>query len=144
MADGHGGTRPGAGRPKGVMNRRTSEAIDAVAERFPEWSPLLHMAAVANDTSLPADLRLDAAKAAAPYVHARPRPVEMEPEAVIAYEAALAGAVARARLSAEVDVVEQRPGLAERLERARRRLEEGATIVVATGVPRAPDEGSTS
>lgn len=69
-----GGARDGAGRPKGKPTlRRAAEAIAAVAEAHPGWSPVLHFAAVANDKDLPLEIRLDAAKAAAPYLHARPR-----------------------------------------------------------------------
>lgn len=66
---GHGGSRPGAGRPKGSVNRRTRELQERVEASG--LSPLDYMLSVMADTSLDQAMRLDAAKSAAPYVHAR-------------------------------------------------------------------------
>lgn len=116
----HGGKRSGAGRPAGSLNKRSTKAIEAVAERYPGWSPLLHFAAVANDETLPPDIRLDAAKAAAPYIHPRPKPSELYPDAAIALEKRLAevraGAVAK-------ETLDPLSGLGDRLERAFKRLQ---------------------
>lgn len=113
----HGGKREGAGRPPGSLNKRSVEAIAEVAERFPDWSPLLHMAQVANDPDLPPEIRLDAAKAAAPYVHAKAKPVELDPGAYVA----LQQAVMQAKIEATAETI-SRPGLAERLARAKARV----------------------
>jgi len=129
-----GGARPGAGRPRGSLNKRSVEAIEAVGEMFPDWSPLQHFAAVANDQTLDPVIRLDAAKAAAPYLHARPKPVEMEPDAVVELETRLLQAKVEAAATS-VSV----PGLAERLQRARARMQ----IIVETGCNRAPDDPAT-
>lgn len=64
-----GGARPGAGRKPGVPNRRTQENI-AKAEAS-GLMPLEYMLSVLRDESLPHDARMDAAKNAAPYVHAK-------------------------------------------------------------------------
>lgn len=83
MSDGHGGSRPGAGRPRGSRNRRTMDEIDRVYEMFPDWSPLMHFARVANDPNITEEMRLDAAKAAAPYMHAKAKPMEMFPDELV-------------------------------------------------------------
>ena len=66
-----GGKRPGAGRKAGVPNKRTRE-LQAMAERAPdEGTPLEFLTATYRDNTVPFDLRLEAAKAAAPFVHPR-------------------------------------------------------------------------
>lgn len=114
----HGGKREGAGRPRGSVNRRSLEAIEEVAARFPDWSPLSHCAAVANDESLPVDVRLDAAKAALPYVHPRLKGVDRDPEAAIEIERR----ISEARASAFAKHLPL-DALADRLARASREPE---------------------
>ena len=126
-----GGARPGAGRPRGSLNKRSVEAIEAVAEQFPDWSPLQHFAAVANDETLDPMIRLDAAKAAAPFIHPRPKSVELDPDALVELERRLV----RVKLEATAQLMTERPDIAERLERAAQR-----EIVVITGVERAPND----
>jgi hypothetical protein len=81
-----GGKRPGAGRKKGVPNKRTAE-IQAEVEATGE-TPLAFMLRVmrteaSNDIEDPRlmqsilEMRFEAAKAAAPYVHARLAAVEL-------------------------------------------------------------------
>lgn len=81
-----GGKRPGAGRKKGVPNKRTAEVQRAVEESG--ITPLAFMLEIMRtkpgddieDPRLLTDmlaLRFEAAKAAAPYVHARLSSVEM-------------------------------------------------------------------
>lgn len=65
----YGGARPGAGRPKGGANRINDEARKKALEG--ETSPLEYLLGVMRDQRQTAAFRLDAAKAAAPYVHAR-------------------------------------------------------------------------
>ena len=127
----HGGARPGAGRPPGSLNKRSVEAIEKVAEAFPDWSPLQHFATVANDETLDPAIRLDAAKAAAPFMHPRPKAVELDPDALVELEARLV----QVRLEAQDKLLLGNPGLADRLQRAKERV-----IVVETNVPRAPDD----
>lgn len=123
-----GGARDGAGRPKGKPTlRRAAEAIAAVAEAHPGWSPVLHFAAVANDKDLPVEIRLDAAKAAAPYLHARPKSVELDPEALVELESQLV----RARLDAVAQASQVVPGIGERLQRAMQRAAAEAALEMA-------------
>ena len=64
-----GGARPGAGRKKGGANRINDEARKKALEGA--TSPLEYLLEVMRDESQDDARRLDAAKAAAPYVHAR-------------------------------------------------------------------------
>lgn len=69
-----GGTRAGAGRPKGMPNKRTAEkAAEVEASGL---TPLDYMLSVLRDESRDPDDRMDAAKAAAPYVHAKLASIE--------------------------------------------------------------------
>src|SRR5690606_13683850 len=113
----HGGKREGAGRPKGSLNRRSLAVIEEVAERYPHWSPLLHLASVANDETLDPEIRLDAAKAAAPYCHAKLRPVVADADELVELE----GRIAAVRAKATVKEITGFGGLAERLKRAKER-----------------------
>jgi hypothetical protein len=64
-----GGARPGAGRPKGGANRINDEARrQALAGG---QSPLEFLMSVMRDDELPLERRVDAAKAAAPFIHAK-------------------------------------------------------------------------
>ena len=119
----HGGKREGAGRPPGSLNKRSLAAIEAVAARYPGWTPLLHFAVVANDESMPAELRLDAAKAAAPYIHPRPKPTEHDPEALVELEKRVAEARARAVAKEGINPLS---GLGARLDRAIKRLDDSS------------------
>jgi hypothetical protein len=69
-----GGLRPGAGRKPGVRNKRTAEKVAAVEASG--LTPLDYLLTVMRDELLDRDARVDAAKAAAPYVHARLAAVE--------------------------------------------------------------------
>ena len=67
-----GGCRPGAGRPKGTKNRRTDmleEANRMAAETG--ITPLEYLLKIMRDDEEDQAVRMDAAKAAAPYCHAR-------------------------------------------------------------------------
>lgn len=78
-----GGARKGAGRPKGVPNRRTKH----LAEKFQtdKKCPAEALARIAQQAELDGDTRLavDAWKALLPYVHAKPKAIESDPEAVL-------------------------------------------------------------
>lgn len=69
-----GGARPGAGRKAGIPNRKTAELIEKVAQSG--LTPLEYMLSVMRDESCNRETRLDAAKAAAPYVHPRLATIE--------------------------------------------------------------------
>lgn len=93
----HGGARPGAGRKKGVPDRKTAETQRMAEESG--MTPLEYMLKVMRQPDLPNELppdadakdvlryreavarhdafRMDAAKTAAPYVHAKLSTVEM-------------------------------------------------------------------
>lgn len=69
----NGGARPGAGRKKGGHNRLTEEAV---AKANDGLSPLDFLLTVLRDETNEKPVRIDAAKAAAPYVHAKLQPVD--------------------------------------------------------------------
>lgn len=70
-----GGVRPGSGRKAGVRNKKTAEVLKAVEESG--LTPLDYMLSVMRDPLQEDDKRLDAAKSAAPYVHAKLSSIEM-------------------------------------------------------------------
>ena len=70
-----GGQRPGAGRPKGSTNNRSLANIEQVMATG--MTPLEYLASVYQDVEADEAKRIDAAKAAAPYVHAKLNSVEM-------------------------------------------------------------------
>lgn len=69
----HGGKRPGAGRKAGSATTRTREIANAVAEGL---TPLEYLASIYRDPNVDEARRIDAAKAAAPYVHAKLSAIE--------------------------------------------------------------------
>lgn len=66
---GHGGARPGAGRPAGAPNTESARIRDEIA--YAGLTPLEFMLRIMRDEGADEAKRLDAAKAAAPYVHPR-------------------------------------------------------------------------
>ena len=82
-----GGSRPGAGRKPGAPNKATQERQKAVAESG--MTPLDYLLSVMRDTEMDTDGRLEAAKAAAPYVHPRLAAVELSGGVSISHEEAL-------------------------------------------------------
>lgn len=70
-----GGPRPGAGRKKGGHNKLTEEAV---AKANDGLSPLDYLLDVMRDTEADEARRIDAAKAAAPYCHAKLQPVDKD------------------------------------------------------------------
>lgn len=62
-----GGKREGAGRKKGVPNKKTQEQVDAI--KATGLTPLEYFASIYQDEEQTESTRLDAAKAAAPYIH---------------------------------------------------------------------------
>ncbi len=64
-----GGKRPGAGRPKGVKNKKTQERLKRIKSEG--ITPLDYMLQVMRDESEETSARMDAAHKAAPYVHAK-------------------------------------------------------------------------
>lgn len=70
-----GGARPGAGRKPGVPNKRTAETAAAVEASG--LTPLAYLTSLYRDEGNDLSVRFEAAKAAAPYVHAKLAAVEM-------------------------------------------------------------------
>lgn len=71
-----GGARPGAGRKKGGRNKLTQEAVERAASSG--ILPLDYLLQVMRDAGADEARRIDAAKAAAPYVHAKLQPVDKD------------------------------------------------------------------
>jgi hypothetical protein len=69
-----GGKRLGAGRKKGIPNRASAERQAAI--QASGLTPLEYMLTTMRDESKPEAVRLDVAKAVAPYVHPRLASVE--------------------------------------------------------------------
>ena len=74
-AGNRGGVREGAGRKVGTRNKRTAELIASIEETGE--TPLEFMLGVMRNVKLSSDTRLDAAKSAAPYVHAKLQSLEV-------------------------------------------------------------------
>lgn len=74
----HGGRREGAGRKPGSLTQKTREIAEAVAKEG--ITPLEYMLNMLRDEAQPPEVRMDAAKSAAPYVHARLAAVELSGE----------------------------------------------------------------
>lgn len=75
MANGHGGARSGAGKPRGAKRRITEEAIERAADGE---TPLEYMLRIMRDRGQADDRRDKMAIAAASYMH--PRAVEVSGE----------------------------------------------------------------
>lgn len=69
-----GGARKGAGRPKGSLNRRSTEALAAAAEQG--IMPVEYMLQVLRDENADPQRRAWAAEKSAPYLHPRPAPLD--------------------------------------------------------------------
>jgi hypothetical protein len=70
----HGGPRSGSGRKKGSPNKLAAEAVEEAVDRVKKamgegFTPLEHLLFVMRDEQNEVGVRLEAAKAAAPYVH---------------------------------------------------------------------------
>ena len=70
----HGGARAGAGKPKGSVSKFTDEARAQAAAGG--LMPLDYLLSLLRDDSKSQELRIDVAKAAAPYLHARLASIE--------------------------------------------------------------------
>jgi hypothetical protein len=82
----HGGKRTGAGRPAGAATKRTREIADRAAEEG--ITPLEYMLNLLRDEQGDPTVRFEAAKAAAPYMHARLSSIEADVN-ISGHEAAL-------------------------------------------------------
>lgn len=70
----NGGKRPGAGRKPGSKNKATLAREQAIAESG--MTPLQYLLSIVQDVKQEQTARVDAAKAAAPYVHPRLASIE--------------------------------------------------------------------
>lgn len=85
------GSSPGerrGGRRKGTPNKKTAEHIQKVAASG--LTPLDYLLSVMRDTSEALEARLEAAKAAAPYVHPRLSTIAMSGKMTLSHEERLA------------------------------------------------------
>lgn len=80
MSD-RGGKRQGAGRPKGMPNKKTEAVIQAIQETG--MTPLEYLTSIYQSEAVDEKSRIEAAKAAAPYVHAKLSNVEMNSNVTI-------------------------------------------------------------
>ena len=71
-----GGARVGAGRPTGARNRRTEELTREIEESG--LTPLAYLLSIFRDEDKDEKIRLEAAKAAAPFAHAKLSAVDMD------------------------------------------------------------------
>lgn len=83
----HGGARTGAGRKPGASTKMNEEARQQAL--VGGISPLDFMLKILRDNTQTADARFEAAKAAAPYVHARLAAVEHSGDMTLRHEDAL-------------------------------------------------------
>ena len=65
-------------RPKGVPNKNKQALLVAIQARFPEYNPIIEMAAIANDPEVPLDMRFAAHKEVAQYVEPKRKAVEVD------------------------------------------------------------------
>lgn len=71
----NGGARPGSGRKPGATNKRTAELVKAAEAGG--IMPLDYMLSIMRNPEADKDMRMDAAKAAAPYLHAKLASIEV-------------------------------------------------------------------
>jgi hypothetical protein len=79
--------RKTGGRKKGVANRRTQEIADKAAANG--LLPLDYLLGVMRDEGIELAVRMEAAKAAAPFLHHRLQSTETKIEGLMTYEKAL-------------------------------------------------------
>lgn len=77
----HGGKRPGAGRPPGSVTTKTREVADALV--LGDVTPLEYMVGVMRGEREYEPEKFEAAKAAAPYMHARLAAIEHKGEVAV-------------------------------------------------------------
>jgi hypothetical protein len=83
----HGGRRPGSGRKKSGTNRLDTEARQQAMESG--ISPLDYMLSIMRHPDSTAAQKMEAAKGAAPYVHARLAHIEKETDVTVSFVARL-------------------------------------------------------
>lgn len=68
-----GGARPGAGRPKGSLNKKHADMLASISETG--QTPVEYMLSIMRNEQADTRDRAWAAEKAAPYIHARPAPM---------------------------------------------------------------------
>jgi hypothetical protein len=66
-----------AGRKKGTPNKRTAELLDILSSKWPDYHPVVAMAALANDETVEIELRFQAHKEVAQYVAPKRKAIEV-------------------------------------------------------------------
>lgn len=84
-----GGKRPGAGRPKGSKDKRSSK-IEKAARLHGGLTPLAYMLKIMRDPKKPADRRDEMAKASARFVHPALNAIEHSGAVKLTHEQQLA------------------------------------------------------
>jgi hypothetical protein len=64
------------GRQKGTLNKNKQALIARLAAKYPEYDPVIEMAAIANDPEADQQLRFNANKEVAQYMHAKRKAIE--------------------------------------------------------------------
>lgn len=82
-----GGPRPNSGRKPGSRNKKTEQQIQAVEQSG--LTPLDYLLSVMRDEANEAKDRVEAAKAAAPYVHPRLSQMQLDANVSLDHESAL-------------------------------------------------------
>lgn len=114
------GSAPGerrGGRTAGTPNRRTAQLRDAIAAEGVEPAVALVRIAKAAEDREEFALAVEAYGKVLPFLHSRPKPTEADPDALVDLERRLI----RAKIEETAEVV-SRPGIAERLQRAKARV----------------------
>jgi hypothetical protein len=126
-----GGARPGAGRPRGSRGERGRLLEERVRAAVGDFDPVVFLVEVAADRKRPIELRIDAAKASAPYLAPRLKAVEVTNLVDIDIRELTR------KLAVAKDDIEKRGGIALITPDA----DQGATVLeIRTGVPRAPGD----
>ena len=70
--------RKTGGRKKGTPNKPKQALIEAIQAKFPNYHPVMAMAEIANDESLPVDMRFNAHKEVAQYIEPKRKAIEVD------------------------------------------------------------------
>jgi hypothetical protein len=65
------------GRRVGSPNKRTVELKELLKSKYPDWDPVLQLAAVAQNTEVELALRVQCAKEVAPYLYPKRKSTEI-------------------------------------------------------------------
>jgi len=74
------GTAKTGGRQKGTLNKDKKHFLSLLAERWPNYNPVIAMAGIANDETVDLEMRFAAHKEVAQYVEPKRKAVEVTGE----------------------------------------------------------------